>query len=84
MVKIWIKQLNKLNLNSNIDFDKIILDIFNLNFQDYDFKQLSWFKNLFRIRIGNYRIIFSNNKWNIRILFIWKRWDVYKWLKKYR
>ena len=83
MVKIWIKQLNKLNLNSNIDFDKIILDIFNLNFQDYDFKQLSWFKNLFRIRIGNYRIIFSNNKWNIRILFIWKRWDVYKWLKKY-
>jgi len=84
MVKIWIKQLNKLNLNSNIDFDKIILDIFNLNFQDYDFKQLSWFKNLFRIRTGNYRIIFSNNKWNIRILFIWKRWDVYKWLKKYR
>jgi len=83
MVKIWIKQLNKVNLNSNIDFDKIILDIFNLNFQNYDFRQLSWFQNLFRIRIGNYRIIFSNNKWNIKILFIWKRWDVYKWLKKY-
>ncbi len=83
MVKIWIKQLNKVNLNSNIDFDKIILDIFNLNFQNYDFRQLSWFQNLFRIRIGNYRIIFSNNKWNIKILFIWKRWDIYKWLKKY-
>ena len=83
MVKIWIKQLNKISLHSDIDFDKIILDIFNLDFKQYDFKQLSWFRKLFRIRIWVYRIIFSNNNWNIKILFIWKRWDIYKWLKNY-
>ena len=82
MVKFWIKQLEIIKKNSWIDFDKIILDIFDGQFQNYDVKLLKWYKNLYRLRIWTYRIIFKNEKNNIKVLFIWKRWDVYKWLKK--
>jgi len=82
MVKLWIKQLNSLNKNSKINFDKIILDLLNLEFEKYDIKNLSGFEKLFRLRIWNYRIIFSKIDSEVKILFIWKRWDVYKWLRK--
>jgi len=82
MVKIWIKQLNILNKNSKINFDKIILDLLNLEFEKYDIKILSGFSNLYRLRIWTYRIIFENIDWKVKILFLWKRWDVYKWLRK--
>ncbi len=82
MVKTWIKQLRIINNNSKIDFDEIIFNVLKWEFQQYDIKLLAWYKNLYRIRIGTYRIVFQNIDSETRVLFIWKRWDVYKWLKK--
>ena len=82
MVKAWIKQLKVLNNSSKINFDSIILDIFNWKLEKYDVKALVWYDDLYRVRIWVYRIIFENRKSEIKILFIWKRWDVYKWLRK--
>ena len=82
MVKTWIKQLKIISNNSTINFDNIILDLYNNNFENYDIKWLSGYDNLYRLRIGTYRIIFQNIDEKVRILFIWKRWDVYKWLRK--
>ncbi len=82
MVKFWIKQLEIINKNSKIDFDKIIFDILSWNFWEYDIRPLNGFINLFRVRIWTYRLIYKNIDWNIKILFLWKRWDVYKWLRK--
>lgn len=82
MVKKWIKQLTLLEKSTNINFDKIILDIFAWNFLEYDFKELEWYKNLYRIRVWTYRIVFKKEKENINILMIWSRWDVYKKLKQ--
>gem|GEM_PF-4596996 len=41
MVKSWIKQLKIINMNSKINFDKIILDILNMEFENYDIKNLN-------------------------------------------
>ena len=82
MVKLWIKQLNSLNKNSKINFDKIILDLLNLEFEKYNIKNLPGFEKLFRLRVWDYRVIFRKIDNEVKILFIWKRWDVYKWLKK--
>ncbi len=84
MVKSWIKQLKIINMNSKINFDKIILDILNMEFENYDIKNLNWYENLYRVRIGTYRIIFKKINSEIKILFLWKRWDVYKWLRNYK
>ena len=80
MVKKWIKELNIINLNTNIDFDKIIFDILNWNYHIYDVTKMSWYNNLYRIRIWTYRIIFKDIKWKINIESIKKRWNIYKWL----
>ncbi len=79
MVKKWIKQLNAIKSNTEIDFDKIILDILNWNYSLYDVEKMTWYKNLYRIRVWTYRIIFKDVSWNITIELIKKRWDVYKW-----
>jgi len=81
MVKKWIKQLQIISQVSWIDFWKIIADILNGDYEKYDFKVLWWFKDLWRVRIGSYRIVFKL-KPEIRILLVWKRWDVYKKLKQ--
>jgi len=80
MVKKWIKELNSINNNSSFNFDKIILDILNWKYHIYDVTKMSWYKNLYRIRIWTYRIIFKDIKWIITIESIKKRVDVYKWL----
>lgn len=79
MVIKWKKQLDKLNLSLKIDLEWIILDIFNRDFDKYDKKKLSWFKDYYRIRIWKYRIVFEDisNK-EIKIISIDKRWDIYK------
>lgn len=82
MVKKWMKQLILLEKSTKINFDKIILDIFSWNFSQYDFKELEWYKDLYRIRIWTYRIVFKKENENINILMIWSRWDVYKKLKQ--
>jgi mRNA interferase RelE/StbE len=45
-----------------------------------DLKPMEGFENLWRIRLGKYRIIFEkyDNKLVIIVVKIWPRWDVYK------
>ena len=81
MVKKWIKQLILLEKTTNIDFDTIISDILNWNYEKYDQKELTWYNNLYRVRVWWYRIIFRNEKSNIKVLLIWTRGSVYKQLK---
>lgn len=82
MVKKWMKQLILLEKTTNINFDLIISDIFKWEYLKYDYKELTWYKDLHRIRIWWYRIIFQIKNDEIKILMIWTRWDVYKKLKQ--
>lgn len=82
MVKKWMKQIYILWKNTYIDFDKIIYDILLWEYEKYDYKELSWYDRLYRIRIWWYRIIFKKVNNEITILLVWTRWDVYKKLKQ--
>lgn len=82
MVKKWMKQLILLEKSSNIDFDEIIYDILNWEYIRYDYKELSWYDNIHRVRIWQYRIVFEIKSGEIKILLVWTRWDVYKKLKQ--
>lgn len=77
-----MKQLILLEKSTNINFDKIIYDILNFDYNKYDYKELVWFSNLHRIRVWWYRIVFEIKDNEIKILLIWTRWDVYKKLKQ--
>ncbi len=84
MVKQWQKSLLKTSVNlKNIDFEKVIEDISQRSYSKYDIKTISWYKNLFRIRIWDYRLIFLDKQEDSepKILLFWKRWDVYNHLK---
>ncbi len=80
MVEKWqknIKSAKKVLLN--INFDNILNDIKNRKFEKYRVKKLNWYADRFRIRIWQYRIIFSDVKWEeIKIIAFDKRWDIYK------
>ena len=78
MVEKWKKQLLKIDRNGEIK--KIIKDIVDNKLDKYDIKKLSWYKNVFRVRKGKFRIIFKKEKWQNILLKIETRWDVYKWL----
>jgi mRNA interferase RelE/StbE len=60
-------------------FDKINLlkDSSNLNSISW-VKKLVWYKLLYRIRIGNYRMWFSYNNWEIVLQRFLHRKDIYK------
>lgn len=82
MVEKWRKNYNKISKNfSNIDFEEILVDIENKNYSKYDIKSLSWYKNILRIRIWDYRAIIREWVEDDKIILFWKRWDVYKSLK---
>ncbi|MDQ7008959.1 MAG: type II toxin-antitoxin system RelE/ParE family toxin [Candidatus Gracilibacteria bacterium] len=83
MVEKWRKEVEKTARNfGKKDLEEIIQDIINNDYSKYDFKYLSGYKNILRIRVGNYRIVFKEVKLgDNKIILFGKRGDVYKSLK---
>ena len=83
----WLKTANKqLEKLPKKDRSKIIahIDDTHTNPETLDFKKLSGFKNLYRLRVGDYRVILSVNKIKKMIIvsFIGHRKAVYDSLKR--
>ncbi len=79
MTKSWEKYINKNPLKSELK--KIIEDIQNNNLSEYKIKPLSGYKDYYRIRKWDIRIIFIEKKdWN-EIFGVDTRWDIYNKLK---
>lgn len=80
MVKKWKKLTDKFTKSggrSNLATDVENIEKW-INLELYDIKPLLWFKDQFRVRLWDYRLIFEKtDNWN-KILKIDKRWDVYK------
>jgi len=77
MVKKYKKFILKSPMFLRGKLYKVEKDIFDDNLSQYDLKSYEWFKNQYRIRIWNYRIIFEKSDlWN-KIIKINKRWDIY-------
>ncbi len=56
------KFLRKIGKKQRKSLEKIILDIYSLNLECYDIKAMKGLKGLYRLRKGQFRIIFSKNK----------------------
>ncbi|MCH2188905.1 hypothetical protein MK079_03690 [Candidatus Gracilibacteria bacterium] len=78
MVKRWQKKVDKLDPKTKSNLYKIITDIIQGYFNMYQIEHVQGHKNLYRIRKGNIRVIFSkeNNKGIIEHIDF--RGDVYK------
>ena len=74
------KKRRKLPLNiRNLIKEKLyILELWK--FEILDIKKLQWEENLYRLRIGKYRVIFEkqDKKLIIFVIDIGSRWDIYK------
>ena len=82
MVEKWKKNYDKISRTfSNVNFEKILEDIQNKNYSEYNIKHLSWYKWILRLRIWDYRAIIKEWEEKDRVVLFWKRWDVYKSLK---
>ncbi len=67
------KALNKLSKKEKSKFKKILLQIESGNFEKLDLKKLKAKHDIFRIRKGSMRIIFSKTGGNIKILSLERR-----------
>lgn len=72
------KFLSKLNCKQRSLFIKIFEDILNLRLKNYDIKPLKGMKNIFRLRKGDIRVVFTKTDSKGYILDINFRKDVYK------
>ena len=78
MVEKFLKFIEKSPIRNTLLI--ILKDIYEDKLDNYDIKSMQWYKDMYRIRKWNIRIIFKKTKnWNM-IIKIDKRWDVYKWI----
>ncbi len=77
MTIVYSKQAQKfLNKQSALTRKRIMLAIENL--PSGDVKKLAGYKDLYRLRIGNFRVIFNKDGEILYILKVDNRGDVYK------
>ncbi|MEX0877433.1 MAG: hypothetical protein WDZ40_01055 [Candidatus Spechtbacterales bacterium] len=69
------KLLSKFNKEERIILEKLIEKIISLDWRDLDVKKLKGHNSLFRVRKGQFRIIFIKTNDNISILAIERRND---------
>lgn len=78
MSKKWQKRIDKLDNKLKLKLLQVSKDIMTWNFVWYNVKKLVWFSDIFRIRVGDIRIVFKlvEGKWKIEKIDF--RWDIYK------
>ncbi len=67
------KQLAKIPRKDRLEIERIIERIIGRDLVGLDVKKLKGLKNIFRVRKGNYRIIFESDKSKSNILAIERR-----------
>lgn len=73
------KSLSRFNKEERLKIESLIESIFSFNWSHLDIKKLKGHQNIFRVRKGKIRIIFTRNKEEIFILAIERRReDTYK------
>ncbi len=66
----WLKQLQKMPWHDQARVNAALLQLFARNFAALHRKQLRGYVNMFRIRVGNYRIIYRDDGNEITVISI--------------
>ncbi len=69
------KLLSKFSKEERLVLESLINTILSLNWCNLDIKKLKGYPNIFRVRKGKLRIIFSKDKTSINILLVERRND---------
>lgn len=72
----WRKQIGKMPWNDQVRINAIIALLVAHDFSGLDRKQLKGRENIFRVRVGNYRIIYHDDGKVITIIEIPRKSDV--------
>lgn len=76
------KSLRKLSSKKRSLIEAVIMKLLHRQFDSLDIKKLKGIDNHFRVRVGNYRIVFFDVEKNLKIKSILKRDDkTYKNMK---
>lgn len=67
------KLLSKFNKEERLALEALIKKIVSLDWGKLDIKKLKGYQEVFRLRKGNIRIIFSKNKMDISLITIERR-----------
>lgn len=76
------KQLRKLPKIDQIAIANKIRSIRDISNTSFGEEKLSGFKNIFRVRIGDYRIVYKKTTGEIYIVLISHRRDIYQLVKQ--
>ena len=66
----WLKQLQKMPWHDRARVNAALLELFARNFSALDRKKLKGHDQLFRIRVGIYRVIYKDNGKIITVITI--------------
>mgnify|MGYP000462868740 CR=1 FL=1 len=73
------KFLKRLSKQERQKLETVIKDVLIGNIQNIEVKKLSGYKNIFRVRVGDIRIVFENKDGSIKLIFVGrKKEDTYK------
>jgi len=70
------KFVKKLSLQERTKLKEVIQQVLSGDIKNLDIKKLKGHVNIFRIRVGNHRIVFTNEQGITRIIFIGRKSDV--------
>lgn len=69
------KFLRKLPLDKRQVVKSVLVKILSGETNGLDIKKLKGYKNLFRVRVGDIRIVFSQEEGHLDVLFVGRRGD---------
>lgn len=78
MTQDYIKYLNRLESKDRKILLRVVLQIIQLEVEALDCKKMKGFTDIYRVRIGKWRIVFEKKESEGRIVDINTRGDIYK------
>lgn len=76
------KQLRKLSKIDQLAIANKIISIKSVSSEIFGEEKLSSYRNIFRVRIGNYRVVYRKKTQEIYIILIGHRKDIYQLLQQ--
>jgi len=70
-----LKFLSKLTFKEREDISRLLIKVRSGNINGLDIKKLKGYKDLFRLRKGNFRVVYKKNSDEFEVLKVYKRDD---------
>ncbi|MBL7045298.1 MAG: hypothetical protein ISR98_01730 [Parcubacteria group bacterium] len=69
------KFLKRLSKQERLKLRTVIKSVLDGKIKDLDVKKLSGYQNIFRVRVGDMRVVFENNDGSMNLIFVGRKSD---------